>query len=282
MTTFTPDPTAATRRALKESVVLKDETPRPPIHVTNCKCIFAGHASEPDPRCVAAYDAHQLQAVKPALVSALREDLAREFPIPLKEQYVSGRITTTGTETELRARWAKLMKAESVLQNARAEIETLLDEAPSHEVGEAGTDIQDFVERIRTVLAEQNTRPSPDYRALMVRAHEQLEKILEHFATTNQPTDVNFGGLVRPALKEALRLTDVERLAPWSGSAQGRAMLFVVNDLIEELGDIADGAHDPLEDEVWIEQTKLDLEEARDKPEEYLARMAQMRPRRRQ
>ncbi len=210
--------------------------------------------------------AASLEKARPAIVDAVRKDLAAQYPIPpLREQRVEGRITTTGTETELRERWAKLMKAESVLQEQRNAIEAVLEKGADYQ----GTN--DIIDAVRDVLADQNTRPSPDFRRLMVNAHDKLARMKE---IVDKAESVD----AMPLLKEAMRLTDVERLQPWPGSAQGRAMVFVVNDLIDELRDIADGDHaDIVDDQVWIEQTRLDLEEARDKPEEYLARMAVQR-----
>ncbi len=80
--------------------------------------------------------------------------------------------------------------------------------------------------------------------------------------------------------KEAMRLTDVERLIPWDNTIHGIALRKVVDDLIVEMNELCDGieSHDnEVIDDVWIVQTVMDLTEARDKPDAFLTRMSAAR-----
>lgn len=285
MTTFTPDSTA-----LAHARPLAHEVKPSSIHVTNCKCVFAGHASTPDLRCVALHDAQTLNKARPALVAALKEDLESEFPI-MQSALVKNDGSVVGTTEELAERWRKLLHAESVFQQTCSELGEAIDDAIMA-AGERMKNAEGLLEipmafiegakvtrdAVEAKIAEQKNRPSPDFRMLMVKAHAKLVEVarvvIPNGGELNETKE--YVRTVRAPLKEAMRLTDVERLHPWSGSAQGRAVLYAVNALVEELNDIASGAatdDDLLEDQFWIEQTKLDLEEARDKPEEYLARV---------
>ena len=143
-------------------------------------------------------------------------------------------------ERDLKERWEKLRIAESVLQNARDEISDVLDDIPD----DAPATLR---ERIREILGDQSTRPSPDFRMLLINAHKAM---------------------LDGDIKEVLRLTDVARL---SESIQVQAMRAIIEEVYEDLDDYAHV--ESITDNVWRDETMLNLRDAHDKPAEYLARL---------
>jgi predicted nucleic acid-binding protein len=161
------------------------------------------------------------------------------------------------TAEELDKRWRALFLAESNLQHQRDEIVTRLEDLPGITA--------EALNEVREIMREHNTRPSPDYRALLLNTRKQLEVIATSHRGIDEPT--------RAALKEALRLTDVERLPLWVSSLQGVAMRMVVDETIADL------QHECDQDAagVWRDEMIRDLEEARDNPQAYLERRSAQR-----
>jgi hypothetical protein len=145
-----------------------------------------------------------------------------------------------------------------------------------------------YLDRIRSILEEQKGRPSPDFRALLVQTNAQLVMIRERMADEQTVT------VSRGEVKELLRLTDVTRLEPWSIGKEGMewreriAAQLRTEFEIEEAGltaratamrlaydEALDGLKEGLAvDDIWTAEMARDLEEARDAPDEYLARKA--------
>ncbi len=177
---------------------------------------------------------------------------------------LEGSVTAEASEHELHARWKKLLYAESVLQAQREEILSILDEAERDGEGATPWDM-----RIERALADQVSRPSPDYRALLINTRCQLEVLHE----TIGPALVASADPARVALKEAMRLTDVEHLKPWVGSIEALASRAVINELIDGL----DRRLFEDADNTWADEMVRDLTDARDKPALYLERQAHER-----
>lgn len=170
-----------------------------------------------------------------------------------------------GNEADLETRWKNLLLAESRLQAARDEIEDMLDDMPKQPESE----VEESVERVKKLLVEQVGRPSPDFRSLLLKTRKQvvaLQGALEANVDAVTSTSV-----VAP-LKELLRLTDVERLDAWPPwTVSGIALRSVVSSLIDELRDVMTDGEEPL-GILWVEETLLELEQARHDPEEYMKR----------
>lgn len=168
-----------------------------------------------------------------------------------KQETVAGEGGGIGDERALAERWKKLLYAEARLQSQRDEILNLLEEQAS---SDAETYVDEVREKIRLVLEDQVRRPSPDFRALLLRTRKAI-------------LDGN--------TKEALRCTDVERLEEWpTPTIATIALRLVVDRLIEELSDGKEnGVVCSTDWDTWVAETLRDLQEARERPDEYIARM---------
>lgn len=188
-------------------------------------------------------------------------------------------------ESVLAERWRHLLLAESRLQYQRS---LILDST--------GLTIESIR---RIVLEDANRRPSPDFRSLLLNTRKQLVTIRNLLASSD--VRVALGGHVLSApvtteerntafvgaLKEALRLTDVERL-PIEDASGAAALREVVNATIVKLQTEVERVGEEIystaglhADNPALESLSLlrhtivhilnDLEAARDNPLEYIA-----------
>jgi hypothetical protein len=201
-------------------------------------------------------DAEVLKAQRAAIVEQVRHDLRVQFPIPGEEEIPS---SPRLDEETLGERWKKLLYAESVLQKQRQEILDALDDAPD--------DVLFIRARLKEVIEDQVSRPSPDYRALLVNTRKQLAKVLDQINAVEETAGIKFDG-VRNTLKEAIRLTNIEHLPLWRSSEEGAALHMVVSGLIDDIDCYAFSD----DDGTWRDETLRDLHEALEKPGSYLAR----------
>lgn len=127
-----------------------------------------------------------------------------------------------GSENELAARRRKLLLAESVLDEQR---EAILDVFRENETEATAS----LITSCRDIIELQTSRPSPDYRSLLLNAHAQLEQIRDAVSVVVLQVPVQSNAIMG-AIKEALRLTDVERLGPWPGSEPALATEKAINE----------------------------------------------------
>jgi hypothetical protein len=210
---------------------------------------------------------------------SIRRQLA-QYPVP---------VNRMGSEADLATRWRSLLYAESRLQAQRDEILDTIETSAATSLREGVPDgvAMDVPEQVlkmhaaihaavATVLDDQVSRPSPDFRALLINTRTQIEAMriaipppFNEAAPTTTFTKAE-ADAARAGLKEALRLTDVERLAAWPPwTLAGIALRHVVDGLIDELSR-EHSAQDM--DDVWFTETLHDLRDARGNPDAYLQR----------
>lgn len=151
----------------------------------------------------------------------------------------------TGTEADLQERWDKLLIAESRLQESRQQIRDSIEQSfitlgtsPEGRVSIPAV-LPEVLDRLDRFLDEQEARPSPDFRNLLINVRKQAIVLNEKFTKKPAPDLID----VRAPLKELLRLTAVERLEPWIGSFEERTMRKAYDDAIQVLVAARDG-HD--------------------------------------